>query len=247
VASGDDAVSRKIVLGDGVDELPPQDECLVSFAQSLTARPWTVGPDDVRRLSAAGLSRPSIVLAIGLVALFNYLTRVADGTGVEADYVSDLPRFVYRGVTESVPRPGPEAWPPVDHSIEPLDVLTGVHPTWCRWRDYLMDGAAPLPPETRRRLRWIAARSACDAAVAPPGDADAGPAAFKETGSGEALSRFADKLSRTPWLMAAADVDTLRSAGMDDLSILHVIAVVAYQSAESRLRIGLSALARSGV
>jgi hypothetical protein len=32
---------------------------------------------------------------------------------------------------------------------------------------------------------------------------------------------------------------------MDDLAILHVIAVVAYQSAESRLRIGLSALARA--
>jgi alkylhydroperoxidase family enzyme len=59
------------------------------------------------------------------------------------------------------------------------------------------------------------------------------------------LSNFAEKLSRTPWLVAASDVDELRSTGMDDLSILHVIAVVAYQSAESRLRIGLSALARS--
>jgi hypothetical protein len=45
--------------------------------------------------------------------------------------------------------------------------------------------------------------------------------------------------------MASSDVEALRSSGLDDLSILHVIAVVAYQSAESRLRIGLSALARS--
>lgn len=50
----------------------------------MTARPWAIGPADIHRLSEAGLSRTSIVLVIGLVSLFNYLTRVADGTGVEA-------------------------------------------------------------------------------------------------------------------------------------------------------------------
>ena len=55
------------------------------------------------------------------------------------------------------------------------------------------------------------------------------------TGSGATLSQFAEKLSRTPWLMGASDAEALRSIGLDDLSILHVIAVVAYQSAESRM------------
>jgi uncharacterized protein YciW len=209
----------------------------------LTARPWTIGTADIRRLSAVGLPRTSIALVIGLIALFNYLTRVADGTGIEADYESELPEFVYRGVTESAQRSEPAEWPPVDESIQLLSLLPGVHETWSRWRDYILGSHSPVAAETRRRLQGIAARNACDGAIAPPdeaGDADASAPESTNT-----LSNFAEKLSRTPWLMVSSDVDALRSTGLNDLSILHVIAVVAYQSAESRLRIGLSALARA--
>ena len=215
----------------------------MDFAQSLTARPWTIGPADIRRLSAAGLSRTSIALAIGLVAMFNYLTRVADGTGIEADYGTELPQFVYRSVTESVRRPEPAEWPPVDDSIQLISLVPGVHETWCRWRDYVLESSSPISTATRRQLRAIAARNACDGAIARP--AILKIFAGSVPASADTLSDFAEKLSRTPWLMASSDVDALRSSGMDDLSILHVIAVVAYQSAESRLRIGLSALARS--
>ena len=223
------------MLGETVGELPPQDACLVDFARSLTARPWTVGPADIRELAAAGLSRTSIGIVIGLVALFNYLTRVADGTGIEADYGGELPEFVYRGVTESADRPAPAEWPPVEESIQPLSLLPDVHAAWSRWREYLLEGPGPLPGPTRHRLQLIAARDACDGAVADAAGS------IPET-----LSSFAQKLSRTPWLVTSSDVDGLRSIGMDDLAILHAIAVVAYQSAESRLRIGLAALASSG-
>lgn len=218
----------------------------MDFARTLTARPWAIGPVDIRRLSEVGLSRTSIVVAIGLVAMFNYLTRVADGTGIEADYGNELPRFVYRGLTESAPRPGPEEWPPVDGSLELLSDLPDVQAAWHRWRDYVAEGLGPLSSATLSRLRRIAARNACDGAIAALDQADSLTAAESTAGSGDTLSEFADRLSLTPWLMAQSDVDALRSIGMDDLSILHVIAVVAYQSAESRLRIGLSALARSG-
>jgi hypothetical protein len=207
----------------------------VDFARTLTVRPWAIGPADIRGLSDVGLSRTSIVLVIGLVAMFNYLTRIADGTGVEADYQNELPEFVYRGVTESVPRPGPDEWPPVDDSLELLSVLPDAFANWQHWRDYVLDSPEPIPTATRRRLRSIAARNACDGAVPPPGETDAA----------DLLAQFADKLSRTPWLTAQPDVDALRSTGLDDRAVLHIIAVVAYQSAESRLRIGLSALARS--
>ena len=173
------------------------------------------------------------MLVIGLVAMFNYLTRVADGTGIEADYGTELPQFVYRGVTESAQRPEPAEWPPVDGSIELLSVLPDAAAAWDRWRDYVLESTAPISKATRQQLRAIAARNACDGAIAASGETDA-----------VALSNFADKLSRTPWLVDSSDVETLRSTGLDDPSILHVIAVVAYQSAESRLRIGLSALAR---
>jgi hypothetical protein len=173
--------------------------------------------------------------------MFNYLTRVADGTGIEADYATDLPQFVYRGVSESIRRPEPAEWPDVDRSIQLLSQLPDVYATWCRWRDYVLESPSPIPRTTRHQLRTIAARNACDGAVVPP----EGSTNAAQPGSGDTLSDFAEKLSRTPWLMASSDVDALRSTGMNDLSILHVIAVVAYQSAESRLRIGLSALARS--
>jgi uncharacterized protein YciW len=220
------------VLGQDLGGLSPQDACLVDFARTLTARPWAVGPADIRRLSDVGLSRTSIVLVIGLVAMFNYLTRIADGTGVEADYQNELPEFVYRGVTEAVERPAPDEWPPVDDSLELLSVLPDAYANWQHWRDYVLDSPDPIPTPTRRRLRSIAARNACDPTVPAPDEHDS-------------LAQFADKLSRTPWLTAQPDVDALRSTGLDDRAVLHVIAVVAYQSAESRLRIGLSALARS--
>jgi len=181
-----------------------------------------------------GLTRESIALVIGLVAMFNYLTRVADGTGIEADYGGELPQFVYRGVTEPAARPDPSQWPAVDSSIELLSLLPNAHGAWLRWRDYVLHSSAPISTATRSQLRAIAARNACDAAVAPDGPA-----------ADAALTHFAEKLSLTPWLMAASDADVLRATGLDDRSILHVISVVAYQSAESRLRIGLSALARS--
>lgn len=216
----------------------------MDFARTLTARPWAVGPADIHRLSAVGFARTSIALVIGLVGMFNYLTRVADGTGVEADYGSELPRFVYRGVTESVPRPGPEEWPPVDGSLQLLSVLPNVQAAWSHWREYLVESPGPLAKATRRQLRSIAARNACDGALGLP-EGDFHDAAGNEMGSGDPLSTFAEKLSLTPWLIAQSDVDALRSTGMDDLSVLHVIATVAYQSAESRLRIGLTALSNS--
>ena len=230
--------------GQPVQARSPQDACLVDFAQSLTARPWAIGPAAIQRLFAAGLSRPSIVLAIGLVAMFNYLTRVADGTGIEADYGTELPQFTYRGITGSDPRPEPALWPPVDGSIQLLSLVPGSYEPWRRWREYVLSSPVPIPLPMRRQLRAIAARNACD------GAADAGTGAFRaRIGSTSAgvLPAFADTLSRTPWLVTAANIDELRSVGLDDPAILHVIAVVAYQSAESRLRIGLSALARFGL
>jgi hypothetical protein len=142
------------------------------------------------------------VLVIGLVAMFNYLTRIADGTGVEADYQNELPEFVYRGVTESVPRPGPDDWPPVDGSLELLSVLPDAFANWQHWRDYVLDSPEPIPTATRRRLRSIAARNACDGAAPPPDDAgpaDAGPAdAGPADAADETQAQFPDTMADGP-------------------------------------------------
>ena len=118
--------------------------------------------------------------------------------------------------------------------VELLALLPDAPAAWDRWREYLFDGPLSLPPATRERLAEIAAAAACDRSLAGPGADLADP-----------LERFADTLSRAPWSVGQADVDALRATGLDDLAVLHAVAVVAFQSAESRLRIGLSALARA--
>ena len=223
------------MLGEDPDGLSPQDARLVEFARALTGRPWTVGPADIDGLVAVGLSDTAIRQAIGLVAMFNYLTRVADGTGIEADFGEVLPTFVYRGLKDAVERPKPAEWPSVDGSLEGLGLSPDARANWGRWRDYVLQSPEPISPTVRGQLRAIAARNACDSSVPQSSGALAAP-----------LADFAEKLSRTPWLVTSSDVETLRDTGLDDRAILHVIAVVAYQSAESRMRIGLSALARAG-
>ena len=49
----------------------------------------------------------------------------------------------------------------------------------------------------------------------------------------------ADKLAREPWAMTAADLEPLRTAGLDDLGIVHVAHVVGFFSYANRIADGL--------
>ena len=43
-----------------------------------------------------------------------------------------------------------------------------------------------------------------------------------------ALCEYAEKLTREPWAMQRADVETLRAAGFDDVAIHEAVQVIAY-------------------
>jgi uncharacterized peroxidase-related enzyme len=64
-------------------ELPPRERALCDFAVKLTHLAAEVDEDDIATLRAQGLSDGDISDAIQLVAYFNYVTRVADGVGIE--------------------------------------------------------------------------------------------------------------------------------------------------------------------
>lgn len=165
--------------------------------------------------------------------MFNYLTRVADATGIEFDYATPLPAFAPRRDQQAAPRPDRADWPVVTAGSRGLSTLPAITEAWKHWRDYVFDSAEPLPLRDRRLLAAAAAQESCDAARAdelsghtPRDDREA------------LLDTFARKLSRTPWRMNPDDLQALRAAGYPEPALLHAISTVALQNAESRLAMG---------
>jgi uncharacterized peroxidase-related enzyme len=64
-------------------ELSPGERALCDFAVELTHRAAGIGQADIDALRAHGLDDATISDAIQVVGYFNYVTRVADGVGIE--------------------------------------------------------------------------------------------------------------------------------------------------------------------
>ena len=64
-------------------ELTERERALCDFAVKLTHHASEVDADDMAPLRAAGLSDTEISDAIQVVGYFNYVTRIADGVGIE--------------------------------------------------------------------------------------------------------------------------------------------------------------------
>jgi uncharacterized peroxidase-related enzyme len=65
--------------------LSQADQELCRFAEKLTHEQAETGPEDIARLRALGFDDRAIHDATQVVAYFNYITRVADGLGVEPE------------------------------------------------------------------------------------------------------------------------------------------------------------------
>lgn len=215
------------------DRLPGRGAALAGFAELLTAQPWSVTPDLTDLLAAEGLDAAAIEATTGVVAMFNYLTRVADASGIEFDYATPLPVFRPRRDSEPVPRPGRESWPLVAGEDRMLSAFPDLAKAWRDWHEYVFDSDEPLTRRERRVLAAAAAQECCDrwradelAEYAPTGDRES------------ILDGFARKLSLRPWRMEPADLQALRDAGYPEPALLHAISVVALQNAESRLAVG---------
>lgn len=171
--------------------------------------------------------------AIAVVAMFNYLTRVADASGIEFDYASPLPAFRPERDREPAPRPDRESWPVVTGEFRTLPHVPATSEAWQQWHEYVFDSDKPLNRRERRLLASAAAQETCDRARADE-LADHTPRDDREA----RLDSFARKLSRSPWRMNPSDLQGLRDAGYPEPALLHAISVVALQNAESRLAMG---------
>lgn len=65
--------------------LAPCDRALCLFAAKLTKRPDKMDPGDLDDLRAHGFDDRAIHDAVQVISYFNYITRIADGLGVEAE------------------------------------------------------------------------------------------------------------------------------------------------------------------
>ena len=64
-------------------ELSPRERALCDFAVKLTHVAAEIDETDIERLRAQGLSDVDASDAIQVIGYFNYVTRVADGVGIE--------------------------------------------------------------------------------------------------------------------------------------------------------------------
>jgi alkylhydroperoxidase family enzyme len=225
-------LSKSVLKGED-DLLPARGAALAGFAAVVTSRPWALTPDIGARLAAAGVGAGEVEAAAGVVAMFNYLTRVADASGIELDYASELPGFQPERAREPAPRPGPDRWPVVAAGFRTFPGFPALSEAWRAWREYVFDSDEPLTRGERRLLARAAAQECCDG-----GRAGELSGYAPREGSETSLDAFARKLSRRPWQMEPADLQRLRDAGFSEPALLHAISVVALQNAESRLAMG---------
>lgn len=64
-------------------DLSPRERALCDFAVKLTHLATEVEDADIDALRAVGLSDRDVSDAIQVIGYFNYVTRVADGVGIE--------------------------------------------------------------------------------------------------------------------------------------------------------------------
>lgn len=217
----------------------PRERALAGFARVLTDVPWAVNAEDIGRLRKEGISEEAIEHAIVVAAFFNYFPRVADGTGIEFDYESPLPRFNVDTTREALPRIPSVDWnPAVDGSTLPAFThAPQLAAILAPWRTLHAERTTPFGQTTRRVLFRIVAEELCDSAALGHWK-DANPANETE----KQLASFARKLTKTPWAMNQADVDALRAAGLSDEGILGAITLVAHQNTISRMHHALAAV-----
>jgi len=66
-------------------DLSEADEALCLYAEKLTRRQESLGQEDVDELRSHGFDDRAIHDATQVIAYFNYITRIADGLGVEPE------------------------------------------------------------------------------------------------------------------------------------------------------------------
>ena len=81
--SGDPALARHLLHDYTKVDLDPQTRGMLDFAVRLTRDPTSMRETDVQTLRGLGLSDEQILSVVLITCCFNFMTRHADGIGVD--------------------------------------------------------------------------------------------------------------------------------------------------------------------
>ena len=81
--SGDARLASQVMYDYAEADLDPQTRGLLDFAAKLTREPASMKEADVQALRVLGLSDEQVLSVVLITCVFNFMTRLADGLGVE--------------------------------------------------------------------------------------------------------------------------------------------------------------------
>ncbi len=74
-----------------------KEKALLAFAVKLTLEPTNCAQEDIQQLRSSGWTDEDIHDATQVIAYFNYINRIADGLGVQADaWLGEFEKELYR-------------------------------------------------------------------------------------------------------------------------------------------------------
>lgn len=84
--SKDDARAAALIADWRAVELSPRERAICEFADLLTRSPHAASTDEAHApLRAAGLDDEAVLHLVEVVAYFNFVNRLAEGTGVQLE------------------------------------------------------------------------------------------------------------------------------------------------------------------
>ncbi len=83
--TGDAGLSKTLARDYRAAELSDADRAMLDYAVKLTRTPGEMEASDVDRLRSVGFTDTAVLDICQVVAYYNYVNRLADGTGVELE------------------------------------------------------------------------------------------------------------------------------------------------------------------
>lgn len=71
--------------GEDDPALGPQERAMVAYTRKLTQEPAAMTEDDLTALRATGLSEEQVLSVVLIGCLYNFMTRLTDGLGVDIE------------------------------------------------------------------------------------------------------------------------------------------------------------------
>lgn len=83
--SGDDALANHAIHNEDDPALGPRERSMADYARKLTREPWSMTAADLDGLRQTGLTETQVLDVVAVACLFNFMTRLADGLGVDIE------------------------------------------------------------------------------------------------------------------------------------------------------------------